>query len=462
MQADTKMMVDSKELSENQKLDFNVLSFDGGGTKAAFYFYLFEALNSDSFEKTNRVNVQESADLVVGTSSGAIFAAAIACKIMGTEVWKRHTSDLAHFFQKFFQDQNQSSSFVSAPMYAGKCKQEMLFDIFGSKKMGETNIPLAVVCTELNCEPVVFSSWATPEAKIFKVLDASSAAPICFPPVIINSIPYMDGGVSYNNPTLCSYLEAVRYVRQSIESRFAKIRPVTKIAAACSRQSSTILGSNTHTTGPNSSENSPKPVFSSSEPCTDTGEVKNAPPRPAVFNREELVVLGKKKLVVSSPVPQKPNQKFDRFQQLLNTFDDFASTSSQKKFAAESIQSHQTMLDAKAYQTAINIKIVSLGHDMRRHRIKFRCEHFVHEMGLTNLILLGVLDSMIYGSSKVELQLLQHILGKENLLRIDSGVHMMINSVSPTKLLELQEASKKVIQDTDKMKQIRNFFRHSN
>jgi len=402
-----------KSTEEDQALDFNVLCFDGGGTKAAFFFHLLEELGKESDDR-KKINVQETADLLIGTSSGAIFAAALACKLFGTEVWKEHTKELSKFFARFFQDKN-SGAFISSPLYRGSCKREVLFQIFGTKTLKETEIPLAVVCTELNCDHVVFSSWGTPEVKIFEALDASSAAPICFPPVIINSVPYMDGCVSNNNPVLSGYLEAVAYVKQSV-SDAAELR-----------------GNSTSTEETQQKEKV-------------EGKVKDGPLQtaPANFSQIATVTLQQTPLLVCSPPPPRsetaqnrrtpPSEKqsgfrFHRFQDILRC-----------------IEAHRGRppKEDQDYVTRINIKMVSLGHEnVNRHRIRLKSPSFVHEIGLTNLILLGVLDSMIYRSSGMDIQLIEHVLGPDNFLRISSGVNMLISDVCPDKMKELEEAAKR-------------------
>lgn len=388
--------------SVDQVLDFNVISFDGGGTKAAFFFHLLEELERTDKEKGLKFDVQDSVDLLIGTSSGAIFAAALACKLFGTDTWKEHTQDLSKFFQRFFHDKN-NGAFISSPLYRGCCKREVLFQVFGAKTLKETSIPLAIVCTELNCDHVVFSSWATPDVKIFEALDASSAAPICFPPVIINSVPYMDGCVSNNNPVMSGYLEAVAYVKQSVSEAVE------------------LLGR-------------------SAIPEQEEGPARDTKVRPTTFPQVAKVTLQQKPLLVCSPPPLRdaaavkngqPKKRFNRFQDILQCI--------QKRKGVT-----ETKQENKDYTTKVNIKMASFGHEnVSRHHIRLKSPTFVHEIGLTNLILLGVLDSMIYRSSGMDIQLIEHVLGPKNFLRICSGVNMLISDVCPEKMKMLKTAGER-------------------
>ena len=184
--------------------DFHVLSLDGGGTKAGFFYFLLELMAKN--------NINFRPNLLIGTSSGAIFAAFLACGLNKEDKWKQKFKKPLKFFSQFFDDKNDSSTFFSKPVYKGTSKREVLFELFGNKTFKEVSIPLAVVCAELSAQKFIFSSWATPDVKIFEALDASSAAPLFFPPVIVEGVPYMDGGISYTTPILTSYITAMRYI----------------------------------------------------------------------------------------------------------------------------------------------------------------------------------------------------------------------------------------------------------
>lgn len=65
-----------------------------------------------------------------------------------------------------------------------------------SKNIEQLRIPFYVSVTNLlNSEQTIFN-----EGPILDVISAASAIPVLFPPVIINNIPYADGGIINNLP----------------------------------------------------------------------------------------------------------------------------------------------------------------------------------------------------------------------------------------------------------------------
>mmetsp|Transcript_3262 Transcript_3262/g.4719 ORF Transcript_3262/g.4719 Transcript_3262/m.4719 type:complete len:432 (-) Transcript_3262:258-1553(-) len=374
------------DTSDPKRLDFKVLSFDGGGTKVAYLFQLFEHLTAHVEDLPAKI------DLLIGTSSGAIFAAAIACGVYNCPVLQNAKENPGDFFSLFFADRNEQT-FVSAPLYGGRRKREMLFEIFENRTLGETHIPLAIVCTELNCEMAVFSSWATPDVLVYEALDASSAAPICFPPVIINGYPYIDGCVSLNNPVLVSYLEAVRYVKRTVRSKSGWIEGL-------SSDSSSVAGPS-----------------GKSEPKTNGSR----------FTANDMAVLDRKPFVIKVPLKNFSGRP-KNFQDVLQALETGTP-------------------DRELTSVHINIRIMSFGHCLKRqHRLAFKCPDFVHEIGLTHLILLGVLDNMIYTNSRVDIEMVQHVLGPKNVIRIDSGISANISEASPEKIQEMKTAASATFQ----------------
>lgn len=139
-------------------------------------------------------------DLVVGTSVGAINAVYIACQpsLVGAkylcELWREVNKEDVFpggIFKRFFLLLSKRDR-----IYPNDRLREFLLRHVPCQKFGETAIPVSVVATSLDKgEEVVLDSGNLIEATL-----ASCAIPGVFPPVEIDGIRYVDGGVTDNAP----------------------------------------------------------------------------------------------------------------------------------------------------------------------------------------------------------------------------------------------------------------------
>jgi predicted acylesterase/phospholipase RssA len=89
-------------------------------------------------------------------------------------------------------------------MYDGKAKTKALTKLFGDTKMSDLKVPVSLLTVKLSEGgiPVAFTSRDSNADGVLvrEVVDASSAAPIYFPHVMINGEYYSDGGITNNDP----------------------------------------------------------------------------------------------------------------------------------------------------------------------------------------------------------------------------------------------------------------------
>ena len=62
-------------------------------------------------------------------------------------------------------------------------------------------------------------------------------------------------------------------------------------------------------------------------------------------------------------------------------------------------------------------------------------------MGLVNMIRIGVLDNIMYGAFESHLEIMKMLLKKKNILRIDSGLFLMINNCDESSSQKMKEAA---------------------
>ena len=193
---------------------FRILSLDGGGVRGLVTATWLAALES----ATGRP-ARETFDLVAGSSTGAILAAAVAQGRPAAEIAALYARDAAAIFppalprwwDRFLRSFRQG---LSAPRYSGKGLDRVLSREFGERTLGE--LPVRTLVTSYDTwgrEPVVFKSWKAEHAgqPVWAVCRASCSAPGYFPAQVLKlgdrRRPLIDGGIVANNPSACALAE---------------------------------------------------------------------------------------------------------------------------------------------------------------------------------------------------------------------------------------------------------------
>lgn len=269
--------------------DVKVLSIDGGGIRGVIPARMLAEL-----EDRLGVPLSTHFDLIAGTSTGAIIAAALctddpdtgepfrASKILefyenrGPTIFPHHSRNLFRRLQYFFHKER----------FDGKILRHELGRAFKRLSLSDANRSFLLVAA-FNIQqgnPKFFKSWRAQglgldtepdrvfDAKTYDflladVLHASAAAPTFFDPVTINNalgepLDLVDGGVFASNPSACALASAIRifnlkndldkimlasfgtgYDRASIETRDARhwgdknwARPLVKLCMDGSHQ----------------------------------------------------------------------------------------------------------------------------------------------------------------------------------------------------------------------------------
>lgn len=192
---------------------FYILAIDGGGLRGAFPAKILECI-------TKRLGIDPSSrfDLVSGTSTGSIIAAAVATHRDPTEI-----VELYRQHSRFIVSQPKRSFWPSRFKPAAHSKyhnnrlKEILYSEFRDTRLGEIDTPLMIFSTDLSYGGVhVFKSnyssefTRDPNVYVRDALLASCSAPTYFDPVRVDSYLLADGGIWANNPTLAAIIEAHR------------------------------------------------------------------------------------------------------------------------------------------------------------------------------------------------------------------------------------------------------------
>ncbi|BDF52673.1 MULTISPECIES: CBASS cGAMP-activated phospholipase [Butyricimonas] len=200
-----------------EKKTFKILCIDGGGIKG-----LYSAQLLAEFEEIFETKISDHFDLICGTSTGGIIALAASAKVPMKKVVQFYNTEGPRIFSQHYKKFGGIGNFLLSikqalfcSKYDGKKLESALRNVFGDKKLGDSN--------NLLCIPAYNITMATP--RVFKkdygtlcydsnksyvdVAMATAAAPTYLPIREINDIGYVDGGLWANNPTLVGVSEFV-------------------------------------------------------------------------------------------------------------------------------------------------------------------------------------------------------------------------------------------------------------
>ncbi|GGK12022.1 patatin [Caldalkalibacillus thermarum] len=188
-----------------------ILCIDGGGIRGVFPAQILNRL-----EERYQQPIYKSFDLIVGTSTGAIIAAAVAAgqKMDVIVDWYRYWGP------KVFK---QRSLGVLKSFYHHHLLKKVLQDVFGQRHLAEVSVPLVIPAVNLQVGDVhLFKSHTNPresgKIKLWEAVLSSCAAPLYFPPYQVNDDLLMaDGGLWANNPSFVALIEALNVFGQQVE-----------------------------------------------------------------------------------------------------------------------------------------------------------------------------------------------------------------------------------------------------
>lgn len=184
----------------------NILSIDGGGIRGFFSAYLLQRIQEEL-----GVNFSNYFDLIAGTSTGSIIAAALAIGYPIEKVAELYVNKGA----EIFKPQRFSMSGIWKAKYKSQNLRDQLMHILGERTLSETKTRLLIPSVDLiNGQVHVFKSNYLSEfvrdnkVFIYDAVIASCSAPSYFKPHKVDGFLLADGGVWANDPALVSYVEA--------------------------------------------------------------------------------------------------------------------------------------------------------------------------------------------------------------------------------------------------------------
>ncbi len=209
-------------------MTFKILSLDGGGIRGVLSATILKQVETTIQEKTGQ-KLHEYFDLISGTSTGSILAAAIACQMNVQQMIDIYFTEGKDIFLQSVRDARKlriiSQAFGSSVLYpheqgeqglAKILQKKLIHPELGSPKISEIDRPYILIPAYdvysrnttwfANNKPADEKTWYD-NIELWKICTASASAPTFFPPYKLpyneeQSLPHIDGGVSANNPAL--------------------------------------------------------------------------------------------------------------------------------------------------------------------------------------------------------------------------------------------------------------------
>ncbi|HMK28394.1 MAG TPA: CBASS cGAMP-activated phospholipase [Terriglobales bacterium] len=194
----------------------NVLSIDGGGIRGIIPATILAAV-----ERSVGRRLHEVFDLISGTSTGGIIAAAIGAGAKQGQAYE--PSELVDLYVKngptiFRKNLLTPLRAVFMPKYSPKPLERVLQKFFGAAELRSAKTPLLISSYDLETQKPFFfkshkiASDATYNWHLWRVARSTSAAPTYFPPFRLQGdkadYALVDGGIYVNNPAVAAYAEA--------------------------------------------------------------------------------------------------------------------------------------------------------------------------------------------------------------------------------------------------------------
>ena len=188
-----------------------ILSIDGGGLRGVFAANLLQRIR-DAYG----LRFHEAFDLIVGTSSGSITAAALAIDYPLEKVTELFDDSAGHVFKKRW--------FGAFGLFAARYDKASLAaelgKVFGERRMSDALSLLLIPATNIETGGIhLFASrylnvdrgfvTDTTHVKMVDAVLASCAAPSFFSPHVIDGELLVDGGLWANNPAMLGLVDAM-------------------------------------------------------------------------------------------------------------------------------------------------------------------------------------------------------------------------------------------------------------
>ncbi len=188
--------------------NYNILSLDGGGIRGLILLEQLVVL-----ENILGTNIRNKFDLISGTSTGGIIAVLLSLGYSASDLLSIYTIHGENIFKKHFW---RFGLFM--PKYDDKYFNDLIKKYVDNKELKDLSTDVIIIGynATLN-DKIIFKSKLAKENNtynysLFDVIRTTASAPTFFKPYKLRDNNfYVDGGLVINNPTLVSWIEALKY-----------------------------------------------------------------------------------------------------------------------------------------------------------------------------------------------------------------------------------------------------------
>jgi patatin-like phospholipase/acyl hydrolase len=184
-----------------------LLAIDGGGIRGIYAAHVLERIQEEF-----NLEFCRDFDLIAGTSTGSIIAAALAYDIPLAKVTNLYREQ----GQIIFKPRRWSLKGAIFPRYASDPLRDALEDVFQDATLSDAKTKLVIPATDIGNGGVhVFKSnydegfVRDRNVKVVDAVLASCSAPSYFAPARVGPYQLSDGGLWANNPSLVAVTEAL-------------------------------------------------------------------------------------------------------------------------------------------------------------------------------------------------------------------------------------------------------------
>ncbi len=196
----------------------SILSIDGGGIRG-----IIPATFLREIEACTGKPVCALFDIVAGTSTGGILAAALSMpdargrpKYTADDILKLYHAYGGEIFHRSLLRKATTLGGLAGPKYSSRALERVLAEYLHGARLNETLTEILVTAYDMSSSTPWF--FKTSFAKTHRGLEdnplltqiayATAAAPTYFPPLALGRLCLVDGGVFASNPAMCAYAQA--------------------------------------------------------------------------------------------------------------------------------------------------------------------------------------------------------------------------------------------------------------
>lgn len=185
----------------------NLLAIDGGGIRGVYASHILERIQDEL-----KIEFHNKFDLISGTSTGAIIAAAVAFGIPVSRVTELYR--IAG--PSIFKSKRYAFGGIFASRYPSDPLREALVSVFEGARLSDAKTRLVIPATDIgNGRVHVFKSNYDKNfirdynVSVVDAVLSSCSAPTYFSPVRVGPYQLCDGGLWANNPSAVALIEAI-------------------------------------------------------------------------------------------------------------------------------------------------------------------------------------------------------------------------------------------------------------